>query len=316
MLTSSYCTCRGLLEGFPQMSCDVAAALCSTIGAILVSVSLPGVACVRGTREWDVLVHRSTQVEPSAFTPVGSCSDIYDIVCGWVLEVAQLVQQSSRDGVKTGSSSSHTQDLYLFPLTVLCIPHCPLYPSLSPLPLTVPSTPHCPLYPSLFPLPLTVPCTPHCPLYPSQSPAPLTVPSTPHCPLYPSLSPALLTIVVALLSSVATIIRCMAEDVLTFKNMILKFLLSSSQTVLESMRCVCVCVVWVGVSVMYVGGCVCDVGGCVSSHSLCSCSKVMRCLIQGDSPSANGLVMDALTEAYHFHLTENSVKCILFACIP
>jgi serine/threonine-protein kinase ATR len=168
---------RGLLEGFPQMSCDVAAALCSTIGAILVSVSLPGVACVRGTREWDVLVHRSTQVEPSAFTPVGSCSDIYDIVCGWVLEVAQLVQQSSRDGVKT-----------------------------------------------------------------------------------------------ALLSSVATIIRCMAEDVLTFKNMILKFLLSSSQTVLESM------------------------------------SKVMRCLIQGDSPSANGLVMDALTEAYHFHLTENSVK--------
>ena len=62
-----------LVEGFPQMSCDVAEALCSTLGAILASVSPPGVSHLAPTKDWDVLVHSNTAVHLStADGPVGA----------------------------------------------------------------------------------------------------------------------------------------------------------------------------------------------------------------------------------------------------
>ena len=91
-----------LVEGFPQMSCDVAEALCSTLGAILASVSPPGVSHLAPTKDWDVLVHSNTAVHLSTADGQWEQSDLHQVVCGWVMEITSLIHSHSDDRVKIG----------------------------------------------------------------------------------------------------------------------------------------------------------------------------------------------------------------------
>ena len=97
-----------LVEGFPQMSCDAAEALCNTLGAILASVSPPGVSRLAPTKDWDVPVHSNTEVHFSTSDATWDQSDLHQVVCGWVMEITSLIHSHSDDRVKIGKCVSST----------------------------------------------------------------------------------------------------------------------------------------------------------------------------------------------------------------